>query len=121
MELHRLGIKFFAADPSSINLKNLQERMLFIEALETIKCVDEGVIESVADANIGSIMGIGFPGWSGGVLQYINGYAGGPQGFVKRARELAATYGDRFEPPASLVEKAERGETYSDEAAAVAA
>ena len=64
-------------DPSSINLKDLQERMLFIEALETIKCVDEGVIESVADANIGSIMGIGFPGWSGGVLQYINGYEGG--------------------------------------------
>ena len=76
-------------DPSSINLEDLQERMLFIEALETIKCVDEGVIESVADANIGSIMGIGFPGWSGGVLQYINGYEGGVQGFVARARELA--------------------------------
>src|SRR3954467_5534615 len=46
-------------DPASIDLKDLQERMLFIEALETVKCVDEGVIESVADANIGSIMGIG--------------------------------------------------------------
>ena len=65
--------------------------MLFIEAIETVKCVDEGVIESVADANIGSIMGIGFPGWTGGVLQYINGYEGGPAGFVARARELADT------------------------------
>ena len=63
--------------------------MLFIEALETVKCLDEGVIESVADANIGSIMGIGFPGWTGGVLQYINGYDGGLAGFVARARELA--------------------------------
>ena len=51
---------------------------------------DEGVIESVADANIGSILGIGFPGWTGGVLQYINGYEPAARpGFVARARELA--------------------------------
>ncbi len=87
---------------------------MFMEALETVKCLDEGVIESVADANIGSIFGIGFPAWTGGVLQYINGYEGGPAGFVARAEELAAKHGDRFNPPASLVEKAERGETYTD-------
>ncbi len=104
-------------DPASISLRDLEERMLFAEALETVKCLDEGVIESVADANIGSIMGIGFPGWSGGVLQYINGYEGGVTGFVARSHELAAAYGDRFEPPASLVEKAERGEIYADQQA----
>src|SRR3954451_17202440 len=97
-------------DPSQISLKDLEERMLFIEAIESVRCLDEGVIDSVADANIGSIMGIGFPGWTGGVLQYINGYergdhAGGLPGFVARARELAERYGERFEPPASLVEK----------------
>src|SRR4051812_20900102 len=112
-------------DPSRISLKDLEERMLFAEALETVRCLDEGVIESVADANIGSIFGIGFPGWTGGVLQYINGYERdgrvGTAAFVTRARELAAAYGDRFEPPASLVEKAERGEAYSDDAAPVAA
>jgi 3-hydroxyacyl-CoA dehydrogenase/enoyl-CoA hydratase/3-hydroxybutyryl-CoA epimerase len=106
-------------DPTTIELKDLEERMLFIESIETVKCLDEGVIESVADANIGSIMGIGFPAWTGGVLQYINGYAHpvhgtGPSAFVARAREFAASYGERFEPPASLVEKAERGESYSD-------
>jgi 3-hydroxyacyl-CoA dehydrogenase/enoyl-CoA hydratase/3-hydroxybutyryl-CoA epimerase len=79
------------------------------------------VIESVADANIGSIMGIGFPGWTGGVLQYINGYADGVAGFVARARELADKYGERFTPPASLIEKAERGDTYTDEPSLVAA
>jgi 3-hydroxyacyl-CoA dehydrogenase / enoyl-CoA hydratase / 3-hydroxybutyryl-CoA epimerase len=108
-------------DPSSISLRDLEERMLFAEALETVKCLDEGVIESVADANIGSIMGIGFPGWTGGVLQYINGYDGGLSGFVSRARELADAYGERFMPPASLVERAERGESYSDEQSLVAA
>jgi 3-hydroxyacyl-CoA dehydrogenase/enoyl-CoA hydratase/3-hydroxybutyryl-CoA epimerase len=112
-------------DPSAIDLRDLQERMLFAETLETVKCLDEGVIESVADANIGSILGIGFPGWTGGVLQYANGYPHPTQpglaGFVARARELAATYGERFEPPASLVAKAEAGETYSDEEALVTA
>ncbi len=108
-------------DPSALVLKDLEERMLVIEAIETVKCLDEGVIETVADANIGSIMGIGFPGWTGGVLQYINGYEGGLPGFVARARELAQTYGERFEPPASLVERAERGEEYSDQEALVTA
>ena len=108
-------------DPSSISLRDLEERMLVIESIETVKCLDEGVIETVADANIGSIFGIGFPGWTGGVLQYINGYEGGVAGFIARARELAAEYGERFEPPASLVEKAERGETYTDEEALVGA
>ncbi len=106
-------------DPSQLSLKDLEERMLFIESLETIRCLDEGVIESVADANIGSIMGIGFPGWTGGVLQYINTYEStahpaGVAGFVARARELAEQYGERFEPPASLVAKAEAGEAYTD-------
>jgi 3-hydroxyacyl-CoA dehydrogenase/enoyl-CoA hydratase/3-hydroxybutyryl-CoA epimerase len=107
-------------DPSSLSLKELEERMLVLEALEAVKCLDEGVIESVADGNIGSIMGIGFPGWTGGVFQYINGYDGGVAGFVARARELAEKYGERFEPPASLVDKAERGETYVDEGELVA-
>jgi 3-hydroxyacyl-CoA dehydrogenase / enoyl-CoA hydratase / 3-hydroxybutyryl-CoA epimerase len=110
----------FGGDNVEAPFEDLKERMLFIESIETVKCLDEGVIESVADANIGSILGIGFPGWTGGVLQYINGYDGGPAGFVARARELAERYGERFEPPASLVEKAERGERYSDEQPALA-
>jgi 3-hydroxyacyl-CoA dehydrogenase/enoyl-CoA hydratase/3-hydroxybutyryl-CoA epimerase len=116
-------------DPSTISLRDLEERMMFIESIESVKCVDEGVIESVADANIGSIFGIGFPAWTGGVLQYVNGYDGGtehpdrrgPAGFVARARELAATYGERFEPPASLVALAERGDMYADDPTLVAA
>ncbi len=108
-------------DPSALSLRDLEERMMFIESLETVKCLDEGVIETIADANIGSIFGIGFPAWSGGVLQFINGYEGGLAGFVARARELAERYGGRFEPPASLVEKSERGEIYSDDEALVSA
>ncbi|MFJ3905316.1 3-hydroxyacyl-CoA dehydrogenase NAD-binding domain-containing protein [Streptomyces sp. NPDC090025] len=104
----------FAKPGVDIPLRDMQERMLFAEALDTVRLVEEGVLTSVADANIGSILGIGFPAWTGGVLQYINGYEGGPAGFVARARELAATYGERFTPPALLLAKAERGEVFSD-------
>ncbi|BAC69391.1 3-hydroxyacyl-CoA dehydrogenase [Streptomyces avermitilis] len=114
----------FTKPGHEIPFEDMQERMLFAEALDTVRLLEEGVLTSVADANIGSIFGIGFPGWTGGVLQYINGYAGGPgagagagaglPGFVARARELAERYGERFTPPALLVEKAEKGEHFSD-------
>ncbi|MEU0693934.1 3-hydroxyacyl-CoA dehydrogenase NAD-binding domain-containing protein [Streptomyces niveus] len=104
----------FTKPDADVPFTDMKERMLFSEALDTVRCLDENVLTTVADANIGSIMGIGFPAWTGGVLQYINGYEGGLPGFVARARELAATYGERFSPPASLVARAERGETFHD-------
>lgn len=104
-------VEKFAGD-KELPFEDMKERMLFAEALETVKCFDEGVLRSVEDANIGSIFGIGFPGWTGGVVQYMNGYEGGLAGFVARARELADRYGPQFNPPASLVAKAEAGETY---------
>ena len=90
-----------------VDLHELSERMLFIEAIETQKCFDEGVLTSVADANIGSIFGIGFPAWTGGVVQYVEGYPGGVAGFVARADEFREKYGQRFEVPASLRAKAQ--------------
>ncbi|PPK64729.1 3-hydroxyacyl-CoA dehydrogenase NAD-binding domain-containing protein [Actinokineospora auranticolor] len=98
---------------TEIPFEDMQERMLFAEALETVKCVDEGVLRTVPDANIGSIFGIGFPPWTGGVLQYINGYPGGLPGFVARAHQLADRYGDRFRPPTSLETKATNGSHYA--------
>ena len=90
-------------------LQDLIDRMIFAEVLETQKCVDEGVIVDDADANIGSIIGIGFPAWTGGTRQYAKNYsepgakvATGYKGFVARADELAAKYGERFSPTESL-------------------
>jgi len=100
----------FVEESTDIPLVDIQERYLFAMALETAKCFAEGVIDSAAAANIGSIMGIGFPPLYGGTVQYMQGYAGGLSGFVARATELAAAYGERFTPPAYLVELAEKGE-----------
>ncbi|UNB53687.1 3-hydroxyacyl-CoA dehydrogenase NAD-binding domain-containing protein [Mycolicibacterium sp. YH-1] len=96
----------FSSSSIDIPLQDMIDRMLFAEAIETQKCLDEGVLTSTADANIGSIMGIGYPPYTGGSAQYIVGYEGpagvGKEAFVARAKELAAKYGERFNPPASL-------------------
>src|SRR5262249_44076899 len=87
-------------NPMDIELHELEERMLVVEAVEPARCVEEGVLITTADANIGSIMGIGFPPWTGGVLQYVNGYGDGAgvAAFVARAEEFTTKYGPRFEP-----------------------
>ena len=87
------------------------------EALETARCFEEGVLTSAAAANIGSIMGIGFPPATGGAAQFMTGYqsASGEIGlpaFVARADELAAAYGDRFRPTDRLREMAASGESF---------
>ena len=96
----------FNSGSTEIPLQDAIDRLLFSEALEMQKCFDEGVLKSSADANVGSILGIGYPAWTGGSAQYIVGYEGphgvGKAAFVARAKELAARYGDRFNPPASL-------------------
>ncbi|NWD46856.1 3-hydroxyacyl-CoA dehydrogenase NAD-binding domain-containing protein [Pseudomonas gingeri] len=90
--------------------QDVRDRLLFVQALETVRCLEEGVLHSTADANIGSIFGIGFAAWSGGALQFINQY--GLQDFIARARYLAEQYGERFAPPALLLDKAARGERF---------
>ncbi|WP_329563023.1 3-hydroxyacyl-CoA dehydrogenase NAD-binding domain-containing protein [Kitasatospora sp. NBC_01266] len=105
---------FGRAGGVEIPFEDMKERMLFAEALDSVRCLEEGVLTSVADANVGSILGIGFPAWTGGVLQYINGYPGGAAGFAARARELAAAYGERFTPPALLEQLAVQGGVFKD-------
>ncbi|MGO1462682.1 MAG: 3-hydroxyacyl-CoA dehydrogenase NAD-binding domain-containing protein [Marinobacter sp.] len=94
------------AKASQVKLQDLKDRILFIQAIETIRCMEEGVLRTVEDANIGSIFGIGYAPWTGGAIQFVNQY--GVREFAERARELAATHGERFAPPALLIEHAEQ-------------
>jgi 3-hydroxyacyl-CoA dehydrogenase / enoyl-CoA hydratase / 3-hydroxybutyryl-CoA epimerase len=113
----------FPVAEQQIPFADVKDRMMFIEALETARCFEEGVLESAAAANIGSIMGIGFPASSGGAAQFMTGYQAvdehgegvGPIGldpFLARADELAETYGERFRPTAYLRELAAKGERF---------
>ena len=91
-------VQVAAQQPS---LEELRDRLLYIMAIETARCLDEGVLSSERDANLGSIFGIGFPAWTGGASQFIES-VGRPR-FLERARELSARYGERFEPPLALI------------------
>lgn len=106
--------ELFPVAEEQIPLQDVKDRMLFAEALETAKCFEEGVITSAAAANIGSIMGIGFPPMTGGAAQFMQGYEAadgeiGLNAFLKRADELAAKYGDRFQATAWLRDLAASG------------
>ena len=93
-----------------IPFRDIKDRLLFAQSLEAVRAMQEGVIESVADGNIGSIMGIGFPPHTGGVFQFINAF--GLRRFAERSAELAAAYGSAFDPPRLLLQRAERGDAF---------
>lgn len=97
-----LAVEFGPFHPAE-DLVELSDRFLFAEALETARCLESGILRSTADANVGSILGIGFPAWTGGTAQFVTGYPGGPAAFVERARDLATRFGSRFEPTATML------------------
>lgn len=101
------GLEAFERRARRIPVEELRERLLYVQSIEAVRCLQENVLESVRDANVGSIFGWGFPAYTGGAIQLINHV--GPPAFVARARELASKCGERFEPPALLVDRAERG------------
>jgi len=89
---------------------DVQDRLTFSQSLEAVRAMEDGVVISVGDGNIGSIMGIGFPAQTGGVFQFINAY--GVKAFADRSKDLAAKYGSAFEPPKLLLDKAAKGEKF---------
>ena len=76
------------------DMQELKDRLLYRQAVETARCLSEGVLTTVHDANIGSIFGIGFPAWTGGALQFI--YGMGIEAFTARAAQLADKHGPGF-------------------------
>ena len=85
---------------ADIPMDDIKDRMLFRAIIETYKCLEEGILTSHEDANVGSIMGIGAPVHTGGYAQYVKTY--GPARFVARCDALAEKYGPRFAAPANL-------------------
>lgn len=102
----------FKQSDQDIDLQEIKDRLLYIQAIETVRCVDEKVLTSVRDANIGSIMGIGYPVWTGGILQFIN--QTGLEKFIARAEDLADKYGNRFKVPKLLKDMTKDGLTFKD-------
>ncbi len=87
--------------------QDLIDRLMFAQANEAARCLEEGVLRSAADGNIGSIFGWGFAPFHGGALRFID--AMGAKAFVARAQQLAAAHGPRFAPAAIVLQQARDG------------
>ncbi|WP_211234536.1 3-hydroxyacyl-CoA dehydrogenase NAD-binding domain-containing protein [Solimonas soli] len=97
-------------------IDELKLRFLSIMALESARCFEEGVIRDPIDADLGSIMGIGYPSWTGGVLSYIDTV--GIAQFVDDCERLAGRLGPRFTPSEWLKDRKRRSESFYPSAAA---
>jgi 3-hydroxyacyl-CoA dehydrogenase / enoyl-CoA hydratase / 3-hydroxybutyryl-CoA epimerase len=108
--------ELFPVAETQIPMRDIEERLMVREAIETAKCFEEGVVTSAAHANIGSIFGIGFPPMTGGAAQFITGYDAGAEigieAFLRRADELADVYGEQLRPTPYLRELAATGESF---------
>ena len=92
------------------SIEELKTRLLYIQALEAARCYEEGVLRSVPEADIGSILGWGYPAYTGGTLSLIDTV--GPAQFVAECKRLAKRHGERFKPTKGLLARAQTGETY---------
>jgi len=93
-----------------VTVEDIKDRLLFRQVIEALKCLETNVLRTVADGNIGSIMGIGAPVWTGGLIQFVNTY--GLERFIARCEELVVAYGERFKAPAIVAEKLAAGEQF---------
>lgn len=101
--------KYFDSN-TFIDDQDIKDRLLFRQVIEALTCYEEGVLRTVADGNIGSIMGIGAPIWTGGFLQFVNTY--GLEKFQARCDELSKKYGVRFNCPDIVAEKIETNDIF---------
>ncbi|MGV3633640.1 MAG: FAD-dependent oxidoreductase [Pseudorhodoplanes sp.] len=97
-------------DPDRIDVEELKERLLVIQALETARCFEEGVLTDVREADVGSILGFGFAPFTGGTLSYIDFM--GVKNFVALCDALEKKFGPRFAPNSLLRDLAAKGETF---------
>ena len=97
-------------DPDTIDIDELKHRFLAMQALESARCIEEGVVTDVREADVGSILGFGFAPFSGGTISYIDGM--GTKAFVELCAKLAQKYGDRFKPSPLLLDMAKTGDTF---------
>ena len=92
------------------DVAQLKQRFLYTQAIETARCLEENVIETSEDGDLGAVYGWGFPAWTGGTLSYIDTV--GIETFVRDCDRLAQLYGPRFAPSAWLRARSAKGQGF---------
>jgi len=103
-------LELYYQPQASVPEADMRDRLLFRQVIEALRCLESGVLRTVDDGNIGSIMGIGAPPWTGGLIQFVNTY--GLERFAARCAVLAEHYGERFLAPAIVQQKLAAGERF---------
>jgi 3-hydroxyacyl-CoA dehydrogenase/enoyl-CoA hydratase/3-hydroxybutyryl-CoA epimerase len=97
-------------DPDTIDIRELKQRFLAVQSLEAARCIEEGVITDVREADVGSILGWGFAPFTGGTISWIDMM--GAKRFVDLCQALEKKHGPRFAPPELLLDMAAKDETF---------
>ena len=93
----------FPTDKTTYDVDEIKERVLFVQVIESVWCLQEGIIKTIAEANLGSIHGWGFPAFKGGSLQFIEDY--GRDAFISKCKVYEKQHGPRFKVPGILLKK----------------
>jgi 3-hydroxyacyl-CoA dehydrogenase/enoyl-CoA hydratase/3-hydroxybutyryl-CoA epimerase len=101
--------KFPLADEQP-DLRDVQDRLMFVQVLEAVRALEEGVLEDIREGDVGAILGWGFAPWSGGPFSWLD-ILGAPYA-AERCDQLTEQFGDRFKCPDLLREMADKGQTF---------
>jgi 3-hydroxyacyl-CoA dehydrogenase/enoyl-CoA hydratase/3-hydroxybutyryl-CoA epimerase len=102
--------QLFPAAAGQPDVEVAKRRLLYIQALEAARCFEEGVVDHPADADLGAVMGLGFPSYTGGPLSLIDTI--GVDVFVAECQALAERYGERFMPSRWMLVRGREGRLY---------
>ena len=101
---------FGGPDRRMVPAEEIRDRMALLMVNEAVHCLDEGVIASAEDGDLGAILGLGFPPFRGGPFRYVDHEGAGT--IVDKMNELAQRHGPRFEPAGGLLDLAESGNRF---------
>lgn len=100
----------FPRADEELDRETIEKRLFYVQSLEAVRAMEDGVIENPIDADVGSVLGWAFPSAYGGVIGLIDTV--GPAEFVAACDEMKARFGGRFEAPAMLRNMARRGRLF---------
>ena len=91
-------------------LIEVQDRLMFVQVLEAVRALEEGVLEDIREGDVGAILGWGFAPWSGGPFSWLD-IIGTPYA-AERCDQLTEAFGDRFKTPNLLREMADKNQSF---------
>jgi 3-hydroxyacyl-CoA dehydrogenase/enoyl-CoA hydratase/3-hydroxybutyryl-CoA epimerase len=102
-----------AVSRTTLSALDIQERLVLLFVNEAIRCLEEGVLRSPTDGDLGAVLGLGFPPFHGGPFHYADAY--GLAALESTLRRLADRHGQRYAPAELLVDRARKGEAFFSE------